>query len=352
MSAFHSTTDDADEKSFDGLHITIGNVDEAFVSISASIVSNGTRFMVDPDEYIDGVKLVLDIDDEVEKSYGNVFKYDPVQKKMITEPSKYTYKVKLYDKRYDVEVTPAQKRFNKKWMKRTKYERPTYGSYYYSGYYAQAAKKNGWSDAFDSSLWAEAYNKDKKKDEKKDEKKSLLPSTEVKKEEPKFTGHVEIEKVEDDVNPCEECVFKNHKIDWVLEQITEEVDEDERDHWECLHCHVFFNTEAGDEGICPECKSDLYVMEAEEMDMQDDEIVHCKTCGSSTTIDHFKEGECPFCGTLVIPKQTIEYPLGETDEEVEAGCGTEDLERIPIPGADSLPLPRKPGFLKGLFKRS
>jgi uncharacterized paraquat-inducible protein A len=138
----------------------------------------------------------------------------------------------------------------------------------------------------------------------------------------------------------------------VLEQITEEVDEDERDHWECLHCHIFFNTEAGDEGICPACKSDLYVMEAEEMDIQDDEIVHCKTCGSSTTIDHFKDGECPFCGTLVIPDQTIEYPLEGTNEEVEASCGTEDLERIPIPGADSLPLPRKPGFLKGLFKRS
>ena len=44
MSAFHSGIDDADEKSFDGLHITIGNNKDEQVSISASIVSNGQRF--------------------------------------------------------------------------------------------------------------------------------------------------------------------------------------------------------------------------------------------------------------------------------------------------------------------
>jgi len=56
MSAFHSGVDDDDEKSFDGLHITIGNANHAEISLSGSIVANGYRFMVDPMDYITGIK--------------------------------------------------------------------------------------------------------------------------------------------------------------------------------------------------------------------------------------------------------------------------------------------------------
>ena len=167
MSAFHSTIDDKDEKYFDGLHITIGNVDEEFVSISASIVSNGTRFNVDPAEYIDGVKLVVDVDEEVEKSYGSVTRWDPKKKQMVSQPSTYTYKVKRYDKRYDFDVSENQKRFNQKWMKKVKYERPSYG-YYNSGYYAQAAKNSGWGPGFDPSIWNQVKGKDKETKKDKD----------------------------------------------------------------------------------------------------------------------------------------------------------------------------------------
>ena len=55
MGAFHSGTDDTDEEHFDGLHITIGNLDEEDFSISASVVVNGHRFKVNPAEYIENI---------------------------------------------------------------------------------------------------------------------------------------------------------------------------------------------------------------------------------------------------------------------------------------------------------
>lgn len=53
MSAFHSGTDDADEASFDGLHITFGNMENDVISVSSSVVVNGKRFKVDASEYMD-----------------------------------------------------------------------------------------------------------------------------------------------------------------------------------------------------------------------------------------------------------------------------------------------------------
>jgi hypothetical protein len=57
MSAFHSGTDVGDEKNFDGLHMTIGKVDDVtFFDICASIAVNGMRVPVQPEEYIDGLE--------------------------------------------------------------------------------------------------------------------------------------------------------------------------------------------------------------------------------------------------------------------------------------------------------
>jgi PRTRC genetic system protein A len=55
--AFHSGTDSADEKNFDGLHITVGNVkgSNGSFSLSTSIVINGTRFTVPDSDYIENV---------------------------------------------------------------------------------------------------------------------------------------------------------------------------------------------------------------------------------------------------------------------------------------------------------
>lgn len=53
FAAFHSSTDEDDEQSFDGIHITVGDVQSTDVSISVSLVSNGSRCLVEADEYID-----------------------------------------------------------------------------------------------------------------------------------------------------------------------------------------------------------------------------------------------------------------------------------------------------------
>jgi len=56
--AFHSGTDVNDERYFDGLHITVGHVTQLpFCSISASVVVNGKRILVDPCHYIEGIRL-------------------------------------------------------------------------------------------------------------------------------------------------------------------------------------------------------------------------------------------------------------------------------------------------------
>lgn len=59
--AFHSGTDDADESTFDGLHLTFGHVNRASgMSVSASIVLNGQRTKIDPLSILEGVTHVDD----------------------------------------------------------------------------------------------------------------------------------------------------------------------------------------------------------------------------------------------------------------------------------------------------
>jgi proteasome lid subunit RPN8/RPN11 len=65
FSAFHSGTDTHDEEDFDGLHITVGEVESHAHKLVASIVSNGYRVQVDPLDYIDGV---------YQTEYSNYFK--------------------------------------------------------------------------------------------------------------------------------------------------------------------------------------------------------------------------------------------------------------------------------------
>jgi len=53
--AFHSGIDVDDEKYFEGLHITVGNVDDDEFTVVSSIVSNKTRFGIDPLDCIEGL---------------------------------------------------------------------------------------------------------------------------------------------------------------------------------------------------------------------------------------------------------------------------------------------------------
>lgn len=56
--ASHSPTDDGDEKDSDGLHITVGDLDRPFFTISCSLKVNATRFMLQPEDIIEGIQRV------------------------------------------------------------------------------------------------------------------------------------------------------------------------------------------------------------------------------------------------------------------------------------------------------
>jgi PRTRC genetic system protein A len=56
FSAFHSITDLHDEANFDGLHITVGDVDQEDFSLSVEIAVNNNRFPQRPEDWILGIK--------------------------------------------------------------------------------------------------------------------------------------------------------------------------------------------------------------------------------------------------------------------------------------------------------
>ncbi len=56
--AFHSSIDVSDESDFDGIHITIGRVDQPYFTISCSVVVNNNRFLCVPMEIITGIREV------------------------------------------------------------------------------------------------------------------------------------------------------------------------------------------------------------------------------------------------------------------------------------------------------
>jgi|WetSurSiteA1Bulk_404760.scaffolds.fasta_scaffold00030_29 PRTRC genetic system protein A len=226
MSAFHSGTDQHDEKSFDGLHITIGSVDEELVSISTSIVSNGTRFIVETLDYME-LKKEVDIDEVEERSYGKVFTWDSDLKKMVEKEN--TYKVKKYDKRFSPMPSKENISFNKEWLKRVEKQsytvtfpyrhhwKPGEGNYGYYGYgygYGMLDDGEAWEEYFkrirgDRTPAGYTYNG-------KDDDKNKIETDKPKEMKPVET----VIKDEDDFNPCESCVFRDSKIDWVIDQIT------------------------------------------------------------------------------------------------------------------------------------
>jgi len=109
MSAFHSGTDSDDEKSFDGLHITLGKMNQDILDISASIVTNGTRFIVNPIDYIDNIDLV-------EFSYYNPNQFKPGFT-IVDGEKQYNKDVKTHIGYTIFGLTDKEKEFDKNWMR-------------------------------------------------------------------------------------------------------------------------------------------------------------------------------------------------------------------------------------------
>lgn len=56
--AFHSGVDVHDEQYLDGIHITIGRVDQPYFTVSGSIAVNNNRFPMSPGDIVSGIKEV------------------------------------------------------------------------------------------------------------------------------------------------------------------------------------------------------------------------------------------------------------------------------------------------------
>jgi len=105
FSAFHSNIDHKDEANFDGLHITIGNVNKRNFSLSLEVAINNNRFKQEPEEWIIGI----------------------AEKKLILETSKRYHFILEEGK------TMKDYSFPQRWLKKVKemvYEEPVYPEYF------------------------------------------------------------------------------------------------------------------------------------------------------------------------------------------------------------------------------
>ena len=292
FSAFHSGVDDADEKSFDGLHITIGNNGDDEVSLSSSIVSNGQRFICQAEDYINGITKTVDIDEVVDKPYSTFYMWDQRTKKMIPKKSEKTYKVKRFDKRYVSSVSKKYQKCPDAWLALVTKKTYTYKARPGYGWPASYGDWRNWNtENFDPRVWKDQQNVSKIAPQARP---PLIPATTkpvtFPPHEQKTSGPIE-EILDNDFNPCKECPFSAHKIDWVMDQITEmnsddgvdlpehfDKDGNAIDWYECDQCDQVFST-IEEMPVCPNCKVDDFLV------LLDDEDLHDHLIGDKTPAD-------------------------------------------------------------------
>jgi len=358
MSAFHSGTDDNDEKTFDGLHITFGHVLDDEISISASIVANGHRFIVTPEDYMLGLDKTRDIDKSETKYMTKIFKPDATGKMVLDEKasSRTSYKNRVLDKRYQFKVSKAKGTFNKNWMKMV--QRGIY-TYSYRGYgignYAkQDWRRNvgvyGWGGHYDPQAWDQVDRPIGKNGQR-----IAIPGFAGQKPLPPTTSSTTpattspTEKPYDKSNPCLSCKHRNLKIMNEIQGV-----EYEEEMYQCEKCHVIFTTVDADIK-CPKCKSDGHLTLIDEKDLTDryknepvmtkdlvvknDEFeqpeqrgfITCPSCSNQVLVLETDQC-CPFCQTL-LPDDVLDCEdelewvcphcqatFGESEIEVEGEC--------------------------------
>jgi hypothetical protein len=145
FSAFHSGTDDNDEKHFDGIHITVGDNLDDFPSISASIVVNGMRFPGNPIDYITKMEIV-----EYTKYFPQMFKPSFIE---INGEKEYTKMVKS-KLGYKLTTSDKEKEFDPEWFTKVEGHAPI--TIISSTYLELFDKQRGITDGvsgFEPHLW-------------------------------------------------------------------------------------------------------------------------------------------------------------------------------------------------------
>jgi len=182
-SAFHSGTDRDDEKNFDGLHITIGRIDEKVHGIVASIVVNNNRFLLEEDQvkkYIDISVIPVEGNTEKDNIYIVHRKSDISQQSMyedyqpiignhniqpITLPANTLKKWKGYALTKG-EYTSSERRFMidynglyiypSEWNDKFKYTAPKV--YTWSKKFGKFIETSGYGDGYDSNYYGKDYD--------------------------------------------------------------------------------------------------------------------------------------------------------------------------------------------------
>jgi len=273
FSAFHSGTDDADEKTFDGLHITYGHVTSDEFTLSASIVANGHRFMVEPEDYMQGIEKTKDVDVKEVKYTTKVYKADANGKMVLDEKasSKSAYQTRKLDKRYIFKVAESKRQFNPKWMDMV--EKGTY-TYNYGGMYGdwrsgnywqgqrgmyKNGRWNGWGGNYDRNAWSQAGRYIAPGAQNQSPKTTTVkPGVVVKTDDKAETCN--------SANPCLSCKHREIKIMNEMQGI-----EFEEEMYHCEKCKVIFTTTDAD-AKCPTCKKDEHLTLIDENDLKDNHI--------------------------------------------------------------------------------
>jgi len=382
MSAFHSGTDHDDEISFDGLHITIGNINADF-SISASIISNKNRFMVEPEEYINRITKIKDVNENITKPVRVVYKYCHTQKKLVPdEKASARFGTTSYtklDKRYQVNVSERNFKVSKGWMDMV--EHITYYNRHWQNHYHrnQHMINHSWGGHYDASLWGYGYNYNNPNLVGK----TTMPAT------------VDDKKDNDDI-PCLTCKFKNYKI------LIEEDEDDTIDYYVCKKCESIWEEENLIDGEqCPICITGDFLIPYEDQDGDQEnekglknnyvledkydhlfekdtsipltppsEFISCPHCNETFHMFN-RESKCPFCHKLLTSKvQDTESEreqqlskdsgqfLGEDTEEINLiakeiiqKSKEINVEKIPDPNENSTPIQENQNIIRGMFRK-
>lgn len=202
MSAFHSGTDQGDEEGWDGLHITLGKMGDKYFDISCSVMSNKERFMVNPEDYIEGIQLIEYAPEVKYQSY----RYIGGVKEEIKPITKLGWDLIAEEKDY---------KFPKKWMERIDQYKPKAVLNYY--------QSSGRGGNFQSL--ADFYNYHQGVGGAAGANISTQHNAQRGSYFDQFDNTFEVD--ENEWSPCAQCPYKNHKSDLLMKQLMEDMAEDE-----------------------------------------------------------------------------------------------------------------------------
>ncbi len=315
MSAFHSGTDDADEKVFDGLHITIGNIGDEYPSISTSVVANGFRQMYANTEYILGIEDINYKKPATTNAYG------------------YTYLANFDStKRVKIKVPPSKRTFNKNWLKLV--EKKTY-SYINRRNYNGSYEMYGYNQKEIDKIWGV------------DQHTPCYPYSNHKIISSHKPDIIEDITIEED-NKCQNCIHQKTNIN----------DYDINSYY-CQECLQVIDLNKEEKQVCPHCLKDenLILLDdiSEEKDKEKkvdnfdpgkinsklvvkpidltkskDIYIKCKKCANTFMLDKLKP-ICPFCYAKIIIKNPTSIKNTEKPE-IYSGLFTRIIKKFKSKG--------------------